>query len=93
MIRNLTYGEAHTREKESLSLINGEWVQTVHIIKKPQRMSREDANKYYTNKIRNYFGVKKEPVFYIRDREFENATEEYDYYEAMKYKEELLCGT
>jgi hypothetical protein len=93
LANGMTYGECCIAEQDSMILRDGEWVKTVHILKKPQRMVREDADKYYTNKIRDYFGIKKEPVFYVRDREFESIQEHFDYYEAMKYRQELACGT
>ena len=51
----MTYGEAHIAEQMSLTLIKGEFTQTVHIDNKPKPMTSEDAGLYYNTKFYNYW--------------------------------------
>ena len=51
----MTYGEAYTAEKNSIDLVDGKWVKTVHIENKPEPMSREDAVRYYNIKLFNFW--------------------------------------
>jgi len=52
---NLTYGEAVQVELDSVQLIKGKWEQTIKVINKPPRMSREQASKHYNKKLFLYF--------------------------------------
>jgi len=84
---NLTYGEAWAEEKFSTDMINGEAVPLIQHKYKPKRMCREDAERYYTDKINKYFGIdKKEDCIY---KGFDSIDDYYDYYEAQKLLEEL----
>ena len=51
MSKRLTYGEAHIVVKQSLCMIQGEWVTMKKPTHKP-RMKRENALKYYSKKIK-----------------------------------------
>lgn len=53
-----TYGEYHTEIKLTYYLKKGEWV---HDVKPPHlpRMNEEDAALYYTNKLREHYGLPK----------------------------------
>ena len=48
-----TYGECIMDEIMSIRMIDGEFRTTLHIKEKPKRLSREEALKYYTQKLRN----------------------------------------
>jgi ribosomal protein L24 len=51
----MTYGEASVAEQDSMTLVNGVWVQTVHIKNKPKPMSKPEAIKYYNIKLFAYW--------------------------------------
>lgn len=51
----MTYGEAHRAEIDSMELIDGKFVKTVHIDEKPKPMSRKDAAMYYNTKLFAYW--------------------------------------
>ena len=51
----MTYGEACIAEKESIELVNGEWIQTVFIKNKAKPMSRKDAARYTNVKLFAYW--------------------------------------
>jgi len=51
----LTYGEAHVAELDSIKLIKGEFVKTLHISYKPVPMNRTDAGVYYNTKLYKYW--------------------------------------
>lgn len=55
MTDSLTYGEAHLLEKESLTLVNGNFKQIVHVYKKKPRMNRKDGCRYYNIKLFNHW--------------------------------------
>lgn len=48
-----TYGECVMEEIFSIKMIDGKFHTTLHIKEKPKRLSREEALKYYTQKLRN----------------------------------------
>jgi len=61
----LTYGEAHTKRKLSMRMVNGEFIfddMENHL----QRMSENDALNYYIKKFNLYFGIEvKESINYF----------------------------
>ena len=48
-----TFGECICDEISSITMINGEFKSTLHIKDKPKRLNRNDALRYYTNKLRH----------------------------------------
>ena len=50
-----TYGECIRDEIDSIRMIDGKFVTTLQIKKKPQRLSRDQALSYYTAKLRAYW--------------------------------------
>lgn len=48
-----TYGECAHAEVLSIRMIKGQFVSTLHIKDKPKRLSREQALRYYTQKLRH----------------------------------------
>lgn len=50
-----TLGECIQAEIDSIKLIDGKFVPTVQIKKKPQRLNRQAAIKYYKSKLKNYW--------------------------------------
>lgn len=48
-----TYGECVMDEIMSIKMINGEFRTTLRITNKPDRLNRDEAISYYTNKLRN----------------------------------------
>ncbi|EDZ63294.1 hypothetical protein SMGD1_2004 [Sulfurimonas gotlandica GD1] len=51
----MTYGEYHYQVKYDMKLKDGVWKANKPNIKIPIRMSREEADKYYTLKFREYW--------------------------------------
>jgi len=51
----MTYGEYYYRVKYDMKLINGNWISKPMKTKMPQRMQREEASIYYTQKFREYW--------------------------------------
>lgn len=51
----MTYGEYYCQVKNDMKLKNGEWIANKPKIKIPIRMSRKEADKYYTLKFREYW--------------------------------------
>jgi hypothetical protein len=51
--QNRTYGECIMDEIMSIQMIDGEFMTALHIKNKPKRLSREEALRYYTHKLRN----------------------------------------
>lgn len=51
-----TYGECIQAENNSIRLVDGIFCATLRIINKPKRMPREDALKYYSDKLREIWG-------------------------------------
>ena len=49
---NRTYGECVMDEIVSVKMIDGEFMATLQIKNKPKRLNREEALRYYTNKLR-----------------------------------------
>ncbi|MDD2367965.1 MAG: hypothetical protein PHQ90_01605 [Sulfuricurvum sp.] len=47
-----TYGECVMDELTSVKMIEGVFMTTLHIKDKPKRLSRKEALKYYTHKLR-----------------------------------------
>jgi hypothetical protein len=60
MENNMTYGEYHYAVKYDMRLVNGEWVVNKPNITIPNKMSKEDAGIYYTNKFREYWKKNKD---------------------------------
>lgn len=52
-----TYGECAHAEVLSVRMIEGQFVSTLHIKDKPKRLSREQALRYYTQKLRHYYAT------------------------------------
>lgn len=50
--KNRTYGECVMDEIMSVRMIDGEFRTTLRISNKPERLSREEAIRYYTQKLR-----------------------------------------
>jgi len=71
----LKYRDVHMVDGEMVPLSSGAFIQSL-----PHRMSRFDADLYYTNKIRKYFGLEEK----LR---FDKVEHEFDYFEALKIKE------
>ena len=56
----MTYGEYYYKVKYNMKLVDGTWVADIPKMKIPVKMSKQDATLYYTSKLRDYFGKKKE---------------------------------
>ena len=55
----MSYGEAHTHLKNSIEMIQGEWVSS-SIPKHRPKMKRSEAMRYYSDKLNNYFKTRAE---------------------------------
>lgn len=55
----MTYGEYHYVVKYDMRLVNGEWVVNKPNIAIPNKMSKDAASIYYTNKFREYWAKNK----------------------------------
>lgn len=86
----MTYGEAHTIVKCGIEMIDGKW-KSLKLPKCRSRMSRDEAGKYYTEKINEEFkrlGYRlKSDVDYS---DFRTADEYFDYFEALKIYNKLF---
>jgi hypothetical protein len=82
--RVLTHGEKFVLVRNNIDFSDD----TKNIIKRltnlPARMNRQDALKYYTRKLRKYFGTD-EP----KQRELQKVEWYYDYYEAQRILDEF----
>lgn len=56
----MTYGEYYYRVKYDMKLVDGEWVANKPKMKVPNRMSKEEADIYYTEKFRKYWNEREE---------------------------------
>ena len=56
----MTYGEYYYRVKYDMKLVNGNWVSKPLHMKIPSKMSREEADIYYTEKFRKYWNEREE---------------------------------
>ena len=50
--KDRTYGECIQMESDSIEMVDGMFRVTLRIVNKPKRMSREDALRYYSKKLR-----------------------------------------
>ncbi len=55
----MTYGEYYYLIKYDMRLKDGLWVTNKPRVTIPSKMSREEATKYYKNKLNNYWKTKK----------------------------------
>jgi hypothetical protein len=51
----MTYGEFWFAIKMSMRMVDGKWIVYKPLKEEPKRMSREEASKYYGQKLKNYF--------------------------------------
>jgi len=51
ILKYKTYGECLQAEAESIQMINGTFQITLQLSNKPKRMPRDEALKYYTQKL------------------------------------------
>ena len=51
----MTYGEYYCIVKYDMKLIDGNWIANTPKIKIPHKMSRDEASKFYTLKLRGYW--------------------------------------
>ncbi|MEA1893034.1 MAG: hypothetical protein U9N33_10030 [Campylobacterota bacterium] len=56
----MTYGEYYYKVKYDMKLVDGTWVSKPPNMKIPARMSREDADVYYSEKFRKYWNEREE---------------------------------
>jgi len=95
----MTYGEAYTRVKLSLHMVDGEFV-SIPIPYHKEQMNKDAAAKYYTKKIRNEFkrlGYEfKERVKYVEAEpqmnEFDKVEDYYDYFDATRHRDSLMVA-
>jgi len=55
----MTYGEYYYQVKYDMKLVDGNWIANTPKMKVPTRMSREEADIYYTRKFREYWDTQK----------------------------------
>jgi hypothetical protein len=60
----MTYGEYYYMIKHNMKLVNGEWIVNKPDVAIPLRMSKKQANIYYTQKFRNYWKSKNQKTFF-----------------------------
>ena len=71
-----TYGECVEDEKRSICMINGRFVPTIRIKDKPVRLSRTEALRYYTKKLRKVWETIPCKKYYENDRDLQNEISE-----------------